>query len=253
MKGILLAIQFFTSIPIRKEYPMDAKRVTMMYGALPFVGLLIGGGMMATLWVSGLLGFGSLLTAVLMLIVGIALTGGLHLDGVADTSDAYFSYRDQAKRHEILADPRLGAFGTLGLVLIILLKLALLTEWISSDSVDWVPILLIPFLARGMMVLYFVSMKSAKQTGMAYFFLERLKRPILIVWTILCLVVALVGFGLWMKSLLLPLVLTGVFVVILYIYRRWTLQNFGGVTGDLSGAFIEGMEVVLWLVILSLL
>ena len=253
MKGILLAIQFFTSIPVRKEYPMDSRHVTTMYGALPFVGVLIGCGMGVAFWFSGLVGFGSLLTAALMLILGIILTGGLHMDGIADTSDAYFSYRDKERRHEILADPRLGAFGTLALILVILLKFALLTEWVSRGPANWAPLLAIPFFARSMMVLYFVSMKPAKQSGMAYFFLERLNRPVLVGWTLLCLIGGLVGFGFWMNSIVLPFVLISVFIVLLILYRGWTKQNFGGVTGDVSGAFIEGMEVVLWLTILSLL
>ncbi|MDW0108607.1 adenosylcobinamide-GDP ribazoletransferase [Sporosarcina aquimarina] len=251
MNGILLALQFFTSIPIRNELPMERRHVTAMYGALPFVGALIGLAMFASIWLSDWLGFGALLTAVLTLTVGIALTGGLHLDGVADTSDAYFSYRDQQRRHEILADPRIGAFGTLGLIVFILLKFALLQELIAGNHVDLIFLIAVPFFARGAMVLYFVLTKPAKTNGMAYFFLEKLNRGPLIGWTIVWMAGGLIAIAIVLESIVLPIGIAGVIVLALLLYRSWTIRNFGGVTGDLSGAFIEGMEVVLWIAVLS--
>ncbi len=253
MNGMLLALQFFTSIPIRKELPMEKRHVTAMYGALPFVGILIGLGMTASVLLSDWLGFGSILAAVLTLIVGIALTGGLHLDGVADTSDAYFSYRDQTRRHEILADPRIGAFGTLGLIVFILLKFALLQELIAANHASVSVLIAVPFFARGAMVIYFVTAKPAKASGMAYFFLEKLNRGPLICWTIVCMATGLIAIGIVLDTVVLPLVIASVTGLSLLLYRSWTIRNFGGVTGDLSGAFIEGTEVVLWIAVLSLL
>ena len=119
MNGLLLAIQFFTSVPIRKELPMERKSVTAMYIALPFIGGLIGLAMygVAMLFTDGI-GTGSLLASVFVVVAGIVLTGGLHMDGFADTGDAFFSYRDKEKRLEILDDPRLGAFGTMAVILV---------------------------------------------------------------------------------------------------------------------------------------
>ena len=87
-------MQFFTAIPIRKELPLGRKEVTAMYVALPFVGAAIGLAMYA---VSELLlndlHVGTFLAAVFIVLTGIVLTGGLHLDGWADTGDAFFSYQ----------------------------------------------------------------------------------------------------------------------------------------------------------------
>ncbi|WP_039044510.1 adenosylcobinamide-GDP ribazoletransferase [Sporosarcina sp. ZBG7A] len=251
MNGILLALQFFTSIPIRKELPMERRHITAMYGALPFVGALIGLVMTAIILLSDWLGFGSLLASVLALVVGIALTGGLHLDGVADTSDAYFSYRDQKRRHEILGDPRIGAFGTLGLIVFIFLKFALLQELIATSQASVYVLVAVPFFARSAMVIYFVSTKPAKESGMAHFFLEKLNRGPLISWTIVCMVAGLIAIGIVLETTILPVVIASVIGLSLLLYRSWTVRNFGGVTGDLSGAFIEGMEVVLWIAVLS--
>ena len=79
---------------------------------------------------------GTFLTAVFIVLTGIVLTGGLHLDGWADTGDAFFSYRDREKRLEILEDPRLGAFGTMALVFLIVVKIALFNELLSRGSCE---------------------------------------------------------------------------------------------------------------------
>jgi adenosylcobinamide-GDP ribazoletransferase len=96
MTGLLLALQFFTAIPIRKELPLGRREVTAMYVALPFVGGAIG---LAMYGVSELLltylHVGTLLTSVLIVLTAIILTGGLHLDGWADTGYAFFSYKDR--------------------------------------------------------------------------------------------------------------------------------------------------------------
>ena len=105
-----------------------------------------------------------LLTAVFIVLAGIILTGGLHLDGWADTGDAFFSYRDRDKRLEILEDPRLGAFGTMALVLLIVVKIALFHEilvrgyW-TSDAL----FIAIPFLARAGMNVYFTTVASCER------------------------------------------------------------------------------------------
>ena len=82
MNGLLLAIQFFTVLPIKKELPLGRKEVTAMFIALPFVGAAIGAVIYAvSVLMLDVLGSGTLLTAVFIVLTGIILTGGLHLDG----------------------------------------------------------------------------------------------------------------------------------------------------------------------------
>lgn len=253
MNGFLLAIQFFTAIPLKKELPLGKKEVTVMYMALPFVGAAIGLGMfaVAALFSSGL-ETGVLLAAVAVVTTGILLTGGLHLDGWADTGDAYFSYRDHAKRHEILDDPRLGAFGTMALVLLVLVKVALLHEFLSR-GIDraYLYFILIPFLARAGMNLFFITVPLAKDKGIAHFFKEKMAATGIIVLSIAASVLFAGGAGfltghLWMAGIFLVTLAAA-----LLLFRKWAVKNFGGVSGDLCGAFIEGAEVLLWLVVIA--
>lgn len=251
MNGLLLAMQFFTAIPVRKELPLGGREVTAMYVALPFVGAAIG---LAMYGVSELLvnylHVGAFLAAVLIVLTGIILTGGLHLDGWADTGDAFFSYKDREKRLEILEDPRLGAFGTMALVLLIIVKIAVFNEILIRGTGNSAVFIAIPFLARAAMNLYFSTVRLAKDKGIAHFFKEKMSTTILIGWTLISSVVILFAVGFVLKSVLIPVVLAIVIGVAFFTFRNWSLKHFGGVTGDLCGAFIEGMEALLWLAVL---
>lgn len=192
-------------------------------------------------------GASALLTAVVVVLFGVALTGGLHIDGFADTADAFFSYRDQAKRLTILEDSRIGAFGTIAIVSLLLLKVTLLYEWLEQVEAGWWALVLVPFLSRMAMNLYFTTTAPAKKSGIAAFIKERLTEKALFGFTVLLLGITLSSLGwqghAWIQSLCIAVIIA--FVV--WQYRKWSLKHFGGVTGDLAGALIEGMEVLLWM------
>ncbi len=251
MNGILLALQFFTAIPVKKELPLGRKEVTAMYVALPFVGAAIGLAIYAvSVFMLDVVHVGPLLAAVFVLLAGIVLTGGLHLDGWADTGDAFFSYRDRDKRLEILDDPRLGAFGTMALVLLIVVKIALFHEILVRGTGNLALFIVIPFLARAALNVYFTTVPLAKDKGIAHFFKEKMTGRVVIGCSVVSSVVVLVAVGLVMNSLLLAMGLFVVLVVVLFGFRSWSLKHFGGVSGDLCGAFIEGTEALLWMTVL---
>ncbi|KAA0955686.1 adenosylcobinamide-GDP ribazoletransferase [Sporosarcina sp. ANT_H38] len=251
MNGLLLAMQFFTAIPVRKELPLGRREVTAMYVAFPFVGAAIGLAMyIVSEIVLNYLEFGTFLAAVLIVLVGIVLTGGLHLDGWADTGDAFFSYKDREKRLEILEDPRLGAFGTMALVLLIIVKIAVFNEILMRGTGNIALYIAIPFLARAAMNLYFSTVRLAKDKGIAHFFKQKISSSIVIGWTLVSSAMILFALGFMLKSILIPVSVAIVIAMAFFMFRNWSLKHFGGVSGDLCGAFIEGMEALLWLVIL---
>lgn len=251
MNGFLLALQFFTSVPIHKELPMERKDVTRMYAALPFVGALIGLAMygVAVLFVD-VIGAGSLLAGVFVVVAGVALTGGLHMDGFADTGDAFFSYRDRVKRLEILDDPRIGAFGTMSIIFLIVVKIALLEELIHRNSGLLPYFIAVPFLARAGMNVYFSTTRLAKEKGIAHFFKGKLATGKLMAWSIGTGVAVVAVLGFVLHSIVVPVVLLIVVCGAAFIFRSWSLKHFGGISGDLCGAFIEGTEALLWLAII---
>ena len=130
------------------------------------------------------------------------LTGGLHMDGFADMGDAFFSYRDKEKRLEILDDPRIGAFGAMALILLIVVKIALLEELIHRN-IELLPFFIaVPFLARAGMNVYFSSTRLAKEKGIAHFFKGKLGAGKLMAWSIIMGLAVVVALGLVLHSII---------------------------------------------------
>lgn len=230
---------------------MERKDVTKMYIALPIVGALIGLVMYASaLLFLDVIGTGPLLASFAIVLTGIALTGGLHMDGFADLGDGYFSYRDKEKRLDIMDDPRIGAFGTMSLIVLIIGKIALVHELLLRN-VEMLPILIVaPVLARVGMNLYFVTTRLAKEKGIAHFFKEKIGTGMLVGGSLVIGIGAAILFGMAMQTIIMPIVLTFGVVVAMILFRSWSLKQFGGVTGDLCGAFIEGTEAFIWLLVI---
>lgn len=230
---------------------MERKDVTGMYVALPFIGGLIGIAMygVAMLFTDGI-GTGSLLSAVFVVVAGIALTGGLHMDGFADMGDAFFSYRDRDKRLDILDDPRIGAFGAMTLILLIIVKIALLEELIHRNTGLLPYFIAVPLLARAGMNVYFSTTHLAKEKGIAHFFKGKLATGTLIVGSVIMSIALAVVLGFVLHSIMLPVMLLLFVCGAVFLFRSWSLKHFGGVSGDLCGAFIEGTEALLWLAVI---
>ncbi|WP_079525672.1 adenosylcobinamide-GDP ribazoletransferase [Solibacillus isronensis] len=248
--GFLLAWQFFSAVPIKKQLDMNAKSVTWMYGFLPIVGLLMGSIISSGVFIlSRYSDISDLLLAILIVIGMIVLTGGLHLDGWIDMSDAFFSYGEKEKRLEILDDPRTGAFGVISVFCLLVLKIGVIYEMLLFGQLAIVPFLIfIPFIARMGMLLYFVTMQPAKEKGLAAYFKGIVIQNKL---AVLIGVQSILAFVFWLYMGVFSLfILVVVMLIAVVIYRNWSKKHFGGVTGDLLGALGEGLEVVLWLTIL---
>lgn len=246
--GLLLAVQFFSVFPVKKELPLQKNDVTAMYIWLPLLGALIGSIVAVSAWLlRDFTDVSSLLIAFIVVAIGFSLTGGLHLDGLADVGDAYFSYQDREKRLHIMGDPRIGAFGTMVLLFVVVGKIIIVAEIIQL--VPLVIIGAISVFSRIGLLILFSTTASAKGTGLAAFFQQKADFKIIKIFAGVFLfsasVLAVYVFGWW------PAVaMAAALLVSLVIFRRWCFRNFGGVTGDLFGAYMEGIEVVLWTVLL---
>lgn len=241
LSGLPLALQFFSQIPIRANLPMTKQSVTAMFLFFPLIGLIEG----ALLYgISSIApsSFHVVLVATLLLVARMAFTGGLHLDGLADTADAYFSYDDIARRQEILKDPRIGAFGAMAIGMALLLRLAIYIQLLTAD-VSLAYFLAVPVLIRSGMTLYLISTTPAKASGMAHFFREKFHYGVLTI-----------GHFAWLLAvvLIIPkmLFVAAALLLFLWLVKWWTRKHFGGSSGDMCGAFVEGGELLLWLVLL---
>lgn len=250
LMGFLLNIQFFTSIPVRRSLPMDEACMKRALGVMPLAGLLQG-----VLW-AGLLytmlnmtPVSALAAAFFLWLAGIAITGGLHLDGWADASDAYFSYRDREKRLAIMSDPRIGAFGVLSLVVLLAARFFFIYEtvlYIKPEAYVWIAS--IPFFGKAVTGLLIAFVPAAKAEGLAYYF--RKFAGSWLAWL----------YGAYLAVFLAVLILLGgsaggvvllaaASSAFLFAGRRQAKKLFGGITGDVLGAASEGTELMLWMIV----
>ena len=248
LTGFLLTWQFFTVIPIKKSFAMNDKSVTWMFGWLAGIGAILGCFTALFSELLALSDFNVLLQAILLLVFSIFLTGGLHLDGFVDMSDAFFSYADKEKRLTILDDPRIGAFGAISLVCLLLIKVAILYEVLLHKESLFTYFILVPFLSRLAIQFLFNSTAPSKEKGLGAYFKKQVHANTL--WGL----ILLYAIGLIVYSIIaaswIPVVMLGVMLIGTFVFRGWILKNFGGVSGDLMGALSEVMEVLLWMSVL---
>jgi len=235
MLPLWIALQFLSSLPIRlpgMPEPQQLGRSLLFY---PLVGLLFG----VILWVFSLALAGAplLLHAALLLTVWVLLSGALHLDGLADSADAWLGgFGDRERTLTIMKDPRSGPIAVVTLVLVLLLKFCALLALIEQGHAAM--LIIVPLLGRAALLGLFLTTPYVRAGGLGQALADHLPRRagwrvlgasalacLLIagVKAIVALVVALVGF-VWL--------------------RRVMMRRLGGTTGDTAGALLELLEMV---------
>ena len=201
----------------------------------PWVGLALGGLLWAVQRV-GLWLWGPGVAGVLVAAAWAALTGGLHLDGLADCGDGLLPPVDRERRLAILADPRLGSFGATVLVLVLLLKAA-------TAATVMPPALVMATVWSRWLLLWAARQPQARPGGMGAAFAADLT-PATLAWASIVplMLLALSGDGL--RGGVAVLAAVGVSAGMVALARA----RLGGVTGDVYGAVIELAETTILLV-----
>ena len=233
---ILVAFSLFTALPMPQ---VRWTRRNMRYAllAFPLVGALIGG--LCWLWVllCRAWRFPELLQGAGLCLLPVLLTGGIHLDGYADTCDALASHGKPAQRRQILQDPHLGAFAVIRLAVYFV---ACLTFWTVLPTYRGLPVLCIFCLSRCLSGIAMTSFPLADGSGMARTFAEAADRD--------AVRIALIVVSAALAALAL---LTGGWAILpaaalcFFVYRRMVLRDFEGLSGDLAGWFLQKAE--LWM------
>ncbi|WP_338471476.1 adenosylcobinamide-GDP ribazoletransferase [Niallia sp. XMNu-256] len=251
VKGLVMCIQFFTSIPIPYEVPMDRIHINKAVKMFPVLGVLQGILYSAFLYV--LLQWTPLSPLAIAFFVWLALiiiTGGIHLDGWMDCSDAYFSYRDQQKRIEIMADPKIGAFGVLSVIVLLSAKFLFIYEIVLRfNDNTFLLIILIPFLGKVVMGMLLLNIKSAKEEGLGSLFKEAASQGSLWIYPVYVVMLGLIIFLIGLKAMSGFLLLVLAALVFFIVISRKIVRWFGGITGDVLGASVEGVECLLWMTV----
>ncbi|SCY83059.1 adenosylcobinamide-GDP ribazoletransferase [Pseudomonas sp. NFACC37-1] len=229
-----IALQFLSSLPVRLPGMPEPEQLGRSLLFYPLVGLLFGG----LLWLLNALltGVPPLLHAALLLTAWVLLSGGLHLDGLADSADAWLGgFGDRERTLLIMKDPRSGPIAVITLVLVLLLKFVALLALIEQGQS--LALLIIPVLGRGALLGLFLTTPYVRAGGLGQALADHLPRRA--GWQVLagCALGCVLVTG-WNGILALVIAL-GVLVGL----RRMMVRRLGGCTGDTAGALLELLEV----------
>ncbi|MNE09667.1 Cobalamin synthase [compost metagenome] len=262
-RPILAAFQFLSRFPVKTELDFTPELMRRSAQYYPLVGVSIGI-VAAAVGAAAHLAIPSLPAAILMLIIWVWLTGGLHLDGWMDSADALLSYRSREKMLEIMKDSRVGAMGVLACVLLLMLKASLLSSLLDEGLfATCAAICTAPVWSRWFMGWAMRAWPLARQgEGLAARF-HGIKNRYIAVATVLSLVLsaaallaayALDGDGASLPLLALYYVLSPLITLAAGALAASRMSaRLGGLTGDTYGALNEGLEAVLLLLALIIL
>lgn len=236
MKNLIGAIRFLTIIPVPGKIGTSTEDLAGSLYWFPLVGLLIGVATGGLLYLVGPY-LPRPVAVVLAVTLLLAFSGGLHLDGVADCADGFFSSRPRARMLEIMRDSQIGAMGVIALLLLLAFKGAALVAVPADDL--WRPLLLMPVAGRAAMLVMMVVLPYARQEGgLASLFYNRISYP-LAGWALIFLLVT----G-WLVAGLSGLLAALGSLLVLLIFCWFCSARIGGATGDTLGAASEIVEAV---------
>ncbi|RLA25257.1 MAG: adenosylcobinamide-GDP ribazoletransferase [Gammaproteobacteria bacterium] len=231
LASFALALQFLTRLPLNFNIPISEQRIAQSVLFYPLVGLLIGA---ILLLVNNLLPTHTpALNAAIILTVWVLLTGGLHLDGLADCCDAWAGgLGDKERSLAIMQDPAAGPIAVIFLILLLLLKWTALQSFLQQQHV-LIPLLLAPFLGRLSILLLMLSSVYIRKNGLGSAMHRHLPQK-----AAKLIVLSSLLFCFWLTNIN---TLFSVLILILLI-RYLALQRLQGVTGDVYGASVEIIE-----------
>ncbi|MNI31355.1 Cobalamin synthase [compost metagenome] len=262
-RPILAAFQFLSRFPVKAELDFTPELLRRSAKYYPLVGAAIG-------LIVGIIGIvsnmvlPSLPSAVMMLIVWVWLTGGLHLDGWMDSADALLSYRSREKMLEIMKDSHVGAMGVLACVLLLMFKMTLISSLLDQGRLSvGIALLTAPVWSRWFMAWAMRVWPTARRgEGLAVRFHGVTNRDIALS-TGIALLLSAIGLmaGYVLDGDAYSWQLLAIFYVLLPIFAlgvgafmasRMNVR-LGGLTGDTYGALNEGLEAILLLLALIIL
>lgn len=232
MTPFFIALQFLTIFPVQlKEMPSKQQNGQSLL-FYPLIGLMIGTILFAIATVLHALPV--ILLNSLILVVWIWLTGGLHLDGLADTADAWVGgFGDKERTLAIMKDPSCGPIGVLSLIIVCLIKWSAL--YVLLEKQLYSALFLFPVLGRLAPLFLFLTTQYVREKGLGSSIAELIPKMGAVLLFILCLV-ASVYFA-WVGILT-----TMIFIGTLIYLRHKFIQRIDGITGDTVGASIEICE-----------
>lgn len=237
IKSFLIVFSFISAIPIPVKFipswtPGNLRYFCVM---LPVAGVIFGL-IWAVSWqiLSCLTEISPLLRGFVMMILTLAITGGIHLDGLMDTCDAIFSRRDRETRLKILSDTHAGSFAVMACVISLMAKTLLFSELLAHEA-EFLTLSFIPIYSRLGMAIILNNLPFAKTNGLAVILGSSRHKRDNIYFSVMLILILAVNVN----------IIPAITILCVACHVIICLQIFGGITGDLLGAFVEASEVIM--------
>lgn len=234
MIPFLIALQFLTTFPIQLKAMPSPQQNAQSLLFYPIIGLLIGLILFATAYFLNTLPI--ILLSTLLLVLWIWLTGGLHLDGLADTADAWVGgFGDKERTLSIMKDPACGPIGVLSLIILCLIKWSAL--YVLLEKKLYLALILFPILGRLAPLFLFLTTEYVRAKGLGSSIAQYIPKT----WAMIVFALTLLATGYFVWTGLATAI---IFILTLIYLRHKFVQRINGITGDTVGASIEIVEAV---------
>ena len=238
-ESIIISFSMYSKIPMPYvQWKEENMKYAMCF--FPLVGLAIGIVMGA--WMYLALGIGNILFAGIATIIPVIISGGIHIDGFCDTVDARSSHQSAERKLEILKDPHIGAFA---LIYCVVYFIAVFSFWTEINiNMDTIIFIALGFmLSRAFSAVSIVTFKCSKNSGLAYMFSNAAEKQV-VKKSMFVYIVMIFNIMLFINSLLA--IITILLTILCFVkYKKMSYNEFGGITGDLAGYFLQMLELIL--------
>ena len=240
LKSLISALLMYSRIPAPQiEWKEENRRYAL--GWFPLIGAVIGGMLLLWRMLCTKFACGQMLFAAVAVIIPVLVTGGIHLDGFCDVTDARASCGDKEKRLKIMSDPHIGSFAVIRVCLYLILQTALFTQ--IPDIGGTAVVACGYVLSRALSGLSAMTFRCAKKDGTLQDFVKPAHRAVTV--AMVC------GFGTAASGLMMLADFTtgcealGSAVLCFLYYKQISYKEFGGTTGDLCGWFLQICEIAM--------
>lgn len=238
LKSLASAFLMYSRIPMPQvEWKEENRRYALCF--FPLVGAVSGALFLLWKYVCGLLNIGALADGAVSALIPLLVTGGIHMDGFSDVTDAKASCADREGKLKIMSDPHIGSFAAMRLCIYLILQTAMFAEIKNFGTAVIVACGFV--LSRALSGLAAVTFKSAKKEGTLQSFAKPAHKKVTI--AVLFVITAIMSAAMLGADLICGgLALVGAAAAFIY-YRVSAYKNFGGITGDLAGWFLQICEM----------
>ena len=241
LRPLITAFIFLTRLPMPRLVnfqPEDSGRALAFF---PVVGLTIG---LLLLAIALMLPMANGVLAAILLTFWVFITGGLHIDGLADSADGWLGgINDKERTLEIMKDPRCGSAALMAVVCLLLVKFAALNSLLEQQQL--LALVFAPLLGRCVPLILFLTTPYVRHDGLALHFIQHSSKPAIYSILLSVLICSFLFLGLSKASLILFIA-----AMVLFALRKLMLQRLEGNTGDTTGAALEIIEAAILLAFL---